>query len=95
MVVLLQAYCVTEPTGGSDVAAVKTRAVRKGNDYVINGQKMWITGAGVADWYFVLARTADDPKTPSSKALAGFIVESKTPGVTVGRKANSLSSACL
>lgn len=77
---------MTEPSAGSDVASVRTRAVRKGDEYVLNGQKMWITGAGVANWFFILARTADDPKTPANKALTGFIVDAKSKGVTVGRK---------
>ncbi len=49
------AYGVTEPGAGSDVAGVKTKAEKKGDDWVINGQKMWITNGGVADFYFVLA----------------------------------------
>lgn len=83
---LMCAYCVTEPGAGSDVAAVKTKAVKEGDEYVINGSKMWITNGGVANWYFVLARTNPDPKCPASKAFTGFIVEADTPGVTVGRK---------
>lgn len=54
---LLQGYGVTEPGAGSDVAGIKTRAEKKGDDYVLNGQKMWITNGGVANWFFVLART--------------------------------------
>jgi acyl-CoA dehydrogenase len=77
---------VTEPGAGSDVAAIKTRAERKGDHYVINGQKMWITNGGYANWYFVLARTNLDPACPPHKALTGFIVEGDTPGVTPGRK---------
>lgn len=46
----MQAYCVTEPGTGSDVAAVKTKAEKKGDSYVLNGQKMWITNGGVANW---------------------------------------------
>jgi len=84
------AYCVTEPGSGSDVNGVKTRAVKKGDDYVINGQKMWITNGGVANWYFVLARTAEDPKTPAGKAFSGFIVEADTPGVVRGRKEENM-----
>lgn len=83
---LLAAYCVTEPSAGSDVNGIKTRAVKKGDEYILNGQKMWITNGGVANWYFVLARTAEDPKTPASKAFTGFIVERDWPGVTPGRK---------
>lgn len=93
-----QAYCVTEPGAGSDVANIKTKAEKKGDHYVINGQKMWITNGGHANWYFVLARTNPDPKAPASKALTGFIVDRDTPGLTPGRKVvcsldNTLSQA--
>ena len=47
---------------------------------------MWITSAGVAHWYFVLARTTDDPNTPAHKALSGFIVDADSPGVVKGKK---------
>jgi len=73
------------------VAGVRTRAVKKGDDYVINGQKMWITNGGVANWYFVLART--DDKATTHKALSGFIVDAKTPGLTPGRKVSKDSWA--
>ena len=72
---LMCAYGVTEPGAGSDVSGVKTKAEKKGDDWVINGQKMWITNGGVANFYFVLARTNPDPKCPSSKAFTGFIVD--------------------
>jgi acyl-CoA dehydrogenase len=68
------------------VAGVKTRAEKKGNEYILNGQKMWITNGGVANWYFVLARTNPDPKAPAAKAFTGFVVDADTPGVTKGRK---------
>lgn len=77
---------VTEPQAGSDVNGIKTRAVKKGDEYILNGNKMWITNGGVANWYFVLARTAEDNKTPASKAFTGFIVERDWAGVTPGRK---------
>ncbi|XP_045530887.1 probable medium-chain specific acyl-CoA dehydrogenase, mitochondrial isoform X3 [Pieris brassicae] len=83
---IVAAYCVTEPGAGSDVAGVKTKAVKKGDEWIINGQKMWITNGGVANWYFVLARTNPDPKCPASKAFTGFIVERDWPGVNPGRK---------
>lgn len=83
---LMCAYCVTEPGAGSDVAGAKTNAVKKGDEYILNGSKMWITNGGVANWYFVLARTNPDPKCPPGKAFSGFIVESNSPGVTIGRK---------
>merc|ERR1711981_692152 len=66
------AYGVTEPNAGSDVAGIKTRAEKKGDEWVLNGQKMWITNGGVANFYFVLARTNPDPKCPSSKAFTGI-----------------------
>jgi len=66
-----QAYCVTEPGAGSDVSGIKTRAEKKGDEWVINGSKMWITNGGVANWYFVLARTDSDPKAPAGKAFTG------------------------
>jgi len=76
-------YAVTEPGAGSDVAAVKTRAVRDGDDYVINGHKMWITGASHASWFFVLALT--DPEK-GHRGMSCFIVPADRPGVTVGKK---------
>ena len=54
----IAAYAVTEPGAGSDVAAITTSAVKDGDDYILNGAKMFITGAGKADWFFVLAYTA-------------------------------------
>lgn len=84
---LLCAYGVTEPNAGSDVAAVKTTALKKGDKYVLNGQKMWITGAGHASWFFVLAKT--DPNA-GHKGMSGFIVDAKSPGVTVGKKENNM-----
>lgn len=87
---LVAAYCVTEPGAGSDVNGVKTRAEKKGDEYILNGQKMWITNGGVANWYFVLARTNPDPKAPASKAFTGFIVERESPGLTPGRKEQNM-----
>ncbi|XP_050360875.1 probable medium-chain specific acyl-CoA dehydrogenase, mitochondrial isoform X3 [Nymphalis io] len=83
---IVAAYCVTEPGAGSDVAGIKTRAEKKGDEWILNGQKMWITNGGVANWYFVLARTNPDPKCPASKAFTGFIVEREWQGVSPGRK---------
>ncbi|KAH0812017.1 hypothetical protein GEV33_010775 [Tenebrio molitor] len=83
---LVAAYGVTEPGAGSDVSGIKTKAEKKGDEWILNGQKMWITNGGVANWYFVLARTNLDPKCPAGKAFTGFIVERETPGLTPGRK---------
>lgn len=87
---IVAAYCVTEPGAGSDVAGIKTRAEKKGDEWILNGQKMWITNGGVANWYFVLARTNPDPKCPASKAFTGFIVEREWAGVTPGRKEQNM-----
>ncbi|KAJ3157726.1 hypothetical protein HDU89_000103 [Geranomyces variabilis] len=81
---LMCAYGVTEPGAGSDVAGLQTRAVKKGDKWIINGSKMWITNGGHANWYFVLART--DDKAGAGKAFTGFIVDGDSPGLTVGRK---------
>lgn len=83
---LVAAYCVTEPGAGSDVSGLKTRAEKHGDEWVINGNKMWITGGGVANWYFVLARTDPNPKAKTGEAFTGFILDADTPGIIVGRK---------
>lgn len=88
------AYGVTEPGAGSDVAGLKTKAEKIGDEYILNGEKMWITNGGVANWYFVLARTNSDPKCPSSKAFTGFIVEREWEGVTPGRKEVNMGQRC-
>ncbi|MBP9771231.1 acyl-CoA dehydrogenase family protein, partial [Candidatus Gracilibacteria bacterium] len=87
----LAAYAVTEPGAGSDVAGIRTTATRVGDEYVINGSKMWITNAGVADWFFVLTKT--DPAA-GHKGMTGFIVESKTPGVIIGKKEKNMGQRC-
>jgi len=79
----ISAYCVTEPGAGSDVKAITTTAVLDGDNYVINGSKMWIGGAGHADWFYVLARTREDD---SYKSLSGFIIEANSIGLEVGKK---------
>ncbi|XP_012692476.1 medium-chain specific acyl-CoA dehydrogenase, mitochondrial [Clupea harengus] len=91
---LMCAYGVTEPGAGSDVAAIATRAVKKGDEYIVNGQKMWITNGGKANWYFLLARTDSDPKCPTSKAFTGFILDADTPGIQVGRKELNMGQRC-
>lgn len=83
---IVAAYAVTEPGAGSDVSGLRTKAELVGDEYILNGQKMWITNGGIANWYFVLARTNPDPKAPAGKAFTGFIVEADSPGVTPGRK---------
>jgi acyl-CoA dehydrogenase len=76
------AYCCSEPDAGSDVAGLSTRVTRHGSDYVINGQKRWITNGGVSSWYTVLA-TFD--KEQRHKGIACFVVDASTKGVKAGR----------
>jgi acyl-CoA dehydrogenase len=80
---LITAVGVTEPGAGSDVAGIRTRAVRDGNAYVLNGAKMFITNGVHGDLYFIAART--DPEAKGSRAITMFIVEKGTPGFRVGR----------
>ncbi len=83
----MAAYGVTEPSAGSDVQGIKTKAVKKGDKYVINGQKMWITNAGHASWIFVLAYTDADR---GYKGMTGFIVDADTPGIELGKKEDNM-----
>jgi len=71
----------SEPGAGSDLAAMQTRAVRDGDDYVLNGQKIWTTFGHYADWGWLAART--DPNVPKHKGLSTFAVKMDTPGITV------------
>ena len=80
---LICAFALTEPEAGSDVTNVKTRAVRDGDYYVINGTKQWITNGGEADLYTVIAVT-DPRKGP--RGMTAFIVENGTPGLSFGKK---------
>ncbi len=76
-------YCVTEPGCGSDVAGVKTTAKKVGDEYIINGNKQWITGAKYAKWFYVLAVT---DANAGHKGLSSFVVPADLPGVTVQKK---------
>jgi alkylation response protein AidB-like acyl-CoA dehydrogenase len=72
----------SEPGAGSDLASLQTRAVRDGDDYVVNGQKIWTSGGHRANWMFLLART--DPDAPKHRGISFFLLDIKnTPGVTV------------
>jgi alkylation response protein AidB-like acyl-CoA dehydrogenase len=73
--------CWSEPGAGSDLACLATRAARDGGDYIINGQKIWTTGAHRADWCNILARTNPDQKR--SRGLSFFLVDMKTPGISM------------
>ncbi|MDT3395860.1 acyl-CoA dehydrogenase family protein [Streptomyces sp. B1866] len=74
-------YCLSEPEAGSDAAGMKTRAVREGDTYVLNGVKRWITNAGVSEFYTVMAVT--DPEQ-RSRGISAFVVEKGDPGVSFG-----------
>jgi acyl-CoA dehydrogenase len=80
-------YCCSEPDAGSDVAAMRTRVTRHGDDYVLNGQKRWITNGGVAGFYTVFATF--DPGL-KHKGIACFVVDADAPGVKPGRKENKM-----
>ncbi|HEU5059153.1 MAG TPA: acyl-CoA dehydrogenase family protein [Kofleriaceae bacterium] len=84
---IFAAYCCSEPDAGSDVAGMSTRVTRKGDEYVINGQKRWITNGGVASWYTVFA-TFD--KAMKHKGIACFVVPADTPGLRTGRVEDKL-----
>ena len=77
---LLGAYCLTEPASGSDASALTTRAVHDGDGYVLNGVKQFISGAGDADLYIVMARTG----APGARGISAFVVEKGTDGLSFG-----------
>lgn len=79
---ILSAVAMTEPHAGSDVAAMRTRAVRDGASYVINGEKCFITFGSVANWVMVYARTAEGK---GARGISAFLVDPRTPGFRVGR----------
>ena len=76
----IASYCLTEPGAGSDAASLSTKAIRDGEDYVINGSKTFISGAGWSDVYVVMARTSDD----GARGVSCFVVEKDTPGLSFG-----------
>ena len=78
----LGAFCLTEPGAGSDAANLKTKAVKQGDYYTINGSKVFITNGGEADTYIVFAST--NPAA-GSKGVSAFIVEKDTPGLMIGK----------
>ena len=77
---LLASYCLTEPGAGSDAAALATRAVRDGGDYVLNGQKQFISGAGASDLYLVMARSGGE----GPSGISALLVPGNTAGISFG-----------
>ena len=82
----LASFCLTEPDAGSDVAGMKTRAVKKGDKYVINGSKCFITNGAYADWFTVYAKTDPDA---GSRGITAFVVE-KQDGIVVDKKEDKM-----
>lgn len=80
---------VSEPDAGSDVAGIRTKAVRDGDDWVINGRKMWITNGTQADWLCLLARTSDEP---GYQGMSMIVVPTTTPGFSIGRKIEKMGN---
>ncbi|MFC3031286.1 acyl-CoA dehydrogenase family protein [Pseudoalteromonas fenneropenaei] len=78
---LLASYCLTEPGSGSDAASLKTKAVKDGNEYVLNGSKMFISGAGETDVLVVMVRTGED----GPKGISAVVVPANAPGVIYGK----------
>ena len=83
---LIAGYCLTEPGAGSDAAALRTRAVRDGDHYVLDGVKQFISGAGASDVYVVMARTGDR----GPRGISAFVVEKGTPGVSFGAEEDKM-----
>ena len=74
---------------------MRTHAVKKGDEYVLNGQKTFITNGGIASWYFVLARTDPNPAAAKGSAFTGFVVERDWKGVSAGKKVQWSLCMCL
>jgi alkylation response protein AidB-like acyl-CoA dehydrogenase len=77
---VIASYCLTEPGAGSDASALSTRAVKQGDDYVLDGVKQFISGAGASDVYVVMARTGGE----GPRGISAFIIEKGTPGLSFG-----------
>jgi acyl-CoA dehydrogenase len=86
----IAAFALSEPHAGSDVAAIECRARRDGPDYVLDGQKTWISNGGIADFYCVFARTSAAERRPdgsvAAKGISAFVVDADTPGLSIARR---------
>jgi len=78
---LIAAYCLTEPGAGSDAAAIKTTAIREGDHWLLNGNKLWVTNGGIADYFTVFAKT---PEEGGRGKMTAFIVTKDMEGVSIG-----------
>ncbi len=87
----IAAFCLTEPGQGSDAASIKTTIKKDGDDYVLNGQKMWITNAGFADLFLVYATM--DPSL-KHKGITACVVEKGTPGIEIGKAEHKMGHRC-
>jgi alkylation response protein AidB-like acyl-CoA dehydrogenase len=83
---MLSSYCLTEPSCGSDAAALKTKAVRDGDHYIVNGAKAFISGGGVTDLYLVMVRTGED----GPKGISALVIEKGSKGLTFGANERKL-----
>ena len=84
----IAAFALSEPGSGSDVAAMSCAARLDGNDYVLDGEKTWISNGGIADFYVVFARTGE---APGSRGLSAFIVDATTPGLEIAERINVIA----
>jgi acyl-CoA dehydrogenase len=84
---IMASYATTEPDAGSDVAGMKTRFEQKGDDFVLNGQKCWITNASFASFYVIFATSNAEKR---HKGIAAFIVDRDTPGLRVGKREHKM-----
>jgi len=84
----IAAFALSEKQAGSDVSAMATRAERDGDHYILNGEKTWISNAGIADFYTVFARTGE---APGARGLSAFVLAADTPGLTVSERINLIA----
>ncbi len=84
----IAAFALSEPQAGSDVAAMQCAATRDGDDYVLNGEKTWISNGGIADFYVVFARTGEQP---GARGISAFIVDADTPGLQIAERINVIA----
>ena len=82
------AFALTEPEAGSDVSAIATTAIEEGDDYLINGEKTFISNGGIADFYVVFARTGD---APGARGLSAFVVDADTPGLKIAERIDTIA----